>query len=350
MSTRVPASRFLSFPSAFTVAVVSLLLSATLGASRLDAVSARSPLTLPALTFIDGDPYNRDLVSSIVRGSLATSGGGQGLAAVHLPDGARLTALSGTFLDQSASADLELRLFRRRIGTNPSTDGLELALVSSAGSSAALQSGRTEITAFDTIDNTLNVYWVAVRLEAQMELLGAQVEFRLQLFEDGFESGDIAAWTMGAPAGYVSPWVVNFADAVAEPTQNNACTYSAPDGLTGSGVVYSGVTGVACCFVAPVHLPDGVTVTAVYFYLADESADGFTMSLRRKRIGTNTPSTALGTVSTSGSSTTIQVLPDVTIADPAIDNTLYSYFVSTDTCLDQEAELRFYQAMVFYSD
>ena len=181
-------------------AVLLPLLAAAL-ASVAPAGAARltSPLTVPAVSLLDVSPHERSLVLSIARGSAATTDeGAVGIAGVHLPDGARATALAAFAIDENATQNFEARLFRRRIGT-ALVDGTEMAFVLSGGSSAAMQELRDGSLADATIDNSRYIYWVAARLPDATELFGIQVEFLAPLLVDGFESGDMSAWSATVP-------------------------------------------------------------------------------------------------------------------------------------------------------
>lgn len=150
-------------------------------------------------------------------------------------------------------------------------------------------------------------------------------------------------------AEYGSPWVLGFADFVPQSAGSDECLYDAPN-HGGEGFLAGGFPGGSCCVVAPVHLPDGATVTAAFFYIRDESSANLTMSLRRKRLDDINVSSILATATTGDSSSAIRIFSDATISNATVDNTHYSYFVSSDTCLDQELDLRLHHVLLFYSE
>lgn len=150
-------------------------------------------------------------------------------------------------------------------------------------------------------------------------------------------------------AGYVSPWVIGYADFVPQSSGSEACLYDAPT-HGGAAFLAGDSPGGTCCVVAPVHFPDGATVTAAFFYIRDESGADLTMSLRRKRLDDFNPSTILATATTNDSSSAIRIFSDATISNAVVDNTHYAYFVSSDTCLDHELDLRLYHVLLFYSE
>lgn len=337
-------------------AVLLPLLAAALApvASVAPAGAARltSPLTVPAVSLLDVSPHERSLVLSIARGSAATTDeGAVGIAGVHLPDGARATALAAFAIDENATQNFEARLFRRRIGT-ALVDGTEMAFVLSGGSSAAMQELRDGSLADATIDNSRYIYWVAARLPDATELFGIQVEFLAPLLVDGFESGDASAWASGGTEpGFVSPLAVTFADAVSTTIEPDGCWSGGNTGSTSEGYIRGGtVLGAECCFIAPVHLPQGVEVTAVVGYLVDDGPADLTLSLRRKSLANQVVTTPLATMTSSGSGGSVRLFSDGSIDNGVIDNDSYSYFVSSDTCLDPEVELAFYQMLIFYDE
>jgi hypothetical protein len=144
---------------------------------------------------------------------------------------------------------------------------------------------------------------------------------------------------------------VTFADAASTTTGTDGCWAGGDTGSTAEGYIRGGtITGAECCFIAPVHLPHGVTVTATIGYILDSGAANLTLSLRRKTLANQVVTTPLATLSSSGSGNSVRLFADGTIDDAVIDNDTYSYFVSSDTCLDPDVELSFYQMLIFYDE
>ncbi|MBP9146863.1 MAG: hypothetical protein KBF21_21465 [Thermoanaerobaculia bacterium] len=150
-------------------------------------------------------------------------------------------------------------------------------------------------------------------------------------------------------AGFSSPWNLGYADFVPQSVGSDDCHYDVPSEGNG-GYVAADSPGGVCCLVAGVHLPEGATVSSIFFFLRDASADDVTLSLRRKRIDDESTSTAMGSTTTSGTGAGVRLFSDVSITEGVIDNRSYSYFVSTDTCLDQGLDLRFVGALVFFTE
>lgn len=333
-------------------AVLTLLVAFAGVAGVAGAEVLRSPLTVPGIALLDVAPNERSLVLSTTRGSAAPADSyAVGIAGVHLPDGAKVTALAAFAIDENGSQSFEARLFRRRIST-ALLDGIEMAVVESRGSSAAIQELRDETVELPTIDNGSYIYWVAARLPEQSELFAVQVEFRTPLLLDGFESADTSAWLPdGVEPGFVSPLAVSFADAASTTLGTDGCFSGGDDGSTSQGYIRGGTIDFAeCCIIAPVHLPNGVEVTVIVSYLVDSGDSDLTLSLRRKSLANQVVTTALATTTSSGSGNNVRLFADASIDNGVIDNDSYSYFLTSDTCLDADVELAFYQTLIFFDE
>ena len=89
------------------------------------------------------------------------------------------------------------------------------------------------------------------------------------------------------------------------------------------------LTGGAC-LQAPVNLPHGATVTAVWATMFDNDANDWTFYLARADTGPfapSSPSELMATVTTTGASTDLQNPGDDTIDFPLIDNYNYNYSI-----------------------
>ena len=146
-----------------------------------------------------------------------------------------------------------------------------------------------------------------------------------------------------------SPLNLGYADFVPQSAGSDDCHYDTPSEGNAGFVAADGFPAT-CCLATGVSLPDGATVTSIFFYLLDDSGDDVTISLRRKWIHDETSSVVMGTVTTSGSASGVRVFSDVTITSGSVDNRNYTYFVSTDTCLDQELDLRLVSGLIFFSE
>jgi hypothetical protein len=153
----------------------------------------------------------------------------------------------------------------------------------------------------------------------------------------------LAAAAAPSPVAAQTFYTLNMGDLVPQSVASDGCFYDYIGGKLGHD---EGAD--PCCVVAPVHLPDGVTVGSVLFWLLDDSASDFTMSLRRKASANTVPSSIMATVTTSGSSANVRFFLDPSISDAVIDNSAYTYFVSSDTCLDDGFATAFFSALIDY--
>ena len=337
-------------------ALASAAIRAGIAALVLDAGAAlaaieHSPLVVPAVELIDVAPLDRSIGVSIVRGSVtSTDEHAVGIRAVHLPEGAQVTALAAFAIDENGAENLQVQLWRRQISTGH-LEGIEMAAAPTIGTSAAMQEPRDTSVSAPEIENGLYVYWVAARMPADTELFGIQIEYLVPLFADGFESEDTSAWLGAVEPGFTSPVSVNFADLVSTTVGLDGCWYGGDTGSTAEAYVMGGEhDGAGCCFVAPVHLPNGVEVTFMISYLVDSGASDITLSLRRKSLANQVVSVPLATLMSSGSGNSVRLFADGTIQNSVIDNDSYSYFLSSDTCLDPERELVYYQTLIFFDE
>ena len=97
----------------------------------------------------------------------------------------------------------------------------------------------------------------------------------------------------------------------------------------GSGRIAGSATG---CFMAPVFLPDGSTVNNLFGFLFDNDGSNTTLNLWRKANLDTTGAQLMATVSSTGASTSIQIPGDLTVDNPVINNSSYSYYLTT--CFD----------------
>lgn len=96
---------------------------------------------------------------------------------------------------------------------------------------------------------------------------------------------------------------------------------------TASGSLSLDFSGGACSY-APIHLPQGATITAFLFWVHDQnSADDATASLRRFRIDGSTGVQELALLASSGAQAGSRVFSDFTISNGVVDNLAYWYFV-----------------------
>jgi hypothetical protein len=107
----------------------------------------------------------------------------------------------------------------------------------------------------------------------------------------------------------------------------------------------SGGGGASSCIVAPVHLPDGVTVTKLTANLHDSGAGSLNMEFRRDGSGFVAPESiaSAGTTDNSGD----QSLETTTISNAVIDNSAYSYVL--DSCTLDATTLEIHNVVIEYT-
>ena len=134
---------------------------------------------------------------------------------------------------------------------------------------------------------------------------------------------DLLAFTRDSlgvgPEAYVAPLIIPASDANGDSQSSDyfysfVGWYQAGDG----------------CHMVPAYLPNGpgsVEIVNFFIFAYDNDTNDVSFSLLRKDNFTTSSATIMGTVSTSGASTSIQVVGDTTITDPIVSNN-YNYFVA----------------------
>ncbi len=118
-------------------------------------------------------------------------------------------------------------------------------------------------------------------------------------------------------------------------------------GINASGFVQGGGDAPAGCVAAPVHLPDGVTITEVELVFVDDSAGSFAIELRRASL-LDGGFSVLAFVSTNGiDDPALMRLSDTDINQPFVDAVEFNYHVRTSNCIDDSAQ-RLYAVRIFY--
>ncbi|KPL20029.1 MAG: hypothetical protein AMJ92_00905 [candidate division Zixibacteria bacterium SM23_81] len=124
----------------------------------------------------------------------------------------------------------------------------------------------------------------------------------------------------------------------------------------GCGFVFGDALPYVTTLYSPVHLPDGATVTEfrVYYYdnEAGEDIDVNARLVRRHNYESMlTTQMAQITLTTSGSSTSVQSSSDNTIDSPTIDNSPYQYLVSVfwDQHNTESFNMRFFGCKITYT-
>ncbi|MCB1009881.1 MAG: hypothetical protein KDB94_13430 [Acidobacteria bacterium] len=96
---------------------------------------------------------------------------------------------------------------------------------------------------------------------------------------------------------------------------------------TASGSLSVDFFGGACVY-APIHLPQGATITSFILWVRDNnSSEDSTASLRRRSVNGATGIQELAAITSSGSTSGSRIFSDFTISNGFVDNNTYWYFV-----------------------
>lgn len=93
---------------------------------------------------------------------------------------------------------------------------------------------------------------------------------------------------------------------------------------------HNGLVGFPC-FYAPVRLPQRAVVTGLVVWTREDDDQDLHAALHRKAVGSLGNSEVMATVSSSGASTTLQILTDLTIANATVENRSFYYYA--EVCL-----------------
>jgi hypothetical protein len=183
-----------------------------------------------------------------------------------------------------------------------------------------------------------------------------------QDWEQGFEDNLLIA--VAEPADLVVTDPEADVQAIIQDTMGVAATNSvvvpaaafAPDGSNrewffgfNSAYLYPSGAG-QYCGIAPVPLPNGVTITAMTVYVYDNEAGNLSVWLYPKQYQTTTSASAMASVALSANSTSIRALTDVTIGSTGnpVNTSKFAYHLGV--CLfGTTSNLRFYSAEIFYT-
>jgi hypothetical protein len=99
------------------------------------------------------------------------------------------------------------------------------------------------------------------------------------------------------------------------------------------------------CVKAPAYLPNGATVTNVYATVYDNDGS-YNIGINLKRVNNGTGVTAtMASLSSTGTSSAMRNIADLSIDHPLIDYPQYSYYVTT--CL-LSSDIRLYSVRIYF--
>jgi hypothetical protein len=336
-----------------------------------------SPAVIPAAAFrssgSDADGYFMSANLGYVRGT--ADGDGCIQAPVSLPQGAVVHAFWASVLDEDDTADALITL--DRISNLEYQHGDEMAYVETSGSGASIQNLSDFSISHQDVKLPDYGYFVKTCLPStDVKLYGVRVYYAdIHLFSDGFELGDLSAWSAASglkrtPARTrqpAPPPIATFPSAeqramyskqlkaygsplTIAPAEFNS-TGSQPGAiriLASSGFLYGDDTNSAL-MVAPVYLPHGATIESFWARVRDddESCPASDIQLKLWRVNKNTGETdEMSRLETSGSGSAPQWLLDVDVVYPEISYPDYSYYVELKMCAQEH---RLHAVEIFYS-
>lgn len=154
---------------------------------------------------------------------------------------------------------------------------------------------------------------------------------------------DAAQAEAAIAANYTSPLVISAAELTADGFDPDSFFFPFGSGyMRGNSAAYG-------CLVAPVYLPQGVTVTDMFVTVYDNS-NTYNSYVDLRRIGNfDGAGSLMATATTSGvtSSGSIYTVSDSTISNGVVLYPDYSYYVTT--CLQSDA-VRIYSIRLYYSE
>ncbi len=275
---------------------------------------ASSTLSVPPAAFSpfeDGYGYANS-GWNLIHNSGPVSAGDRGwyLAPVHLPDGATITRLVFHWLREDTSQVGTAKLQRTILGADTYQDMAEASSATGAGTLIS-STGDTTITGA-VIDNSTYAYWIILDLPAAGQP-GNHVEARE--VDILYQLPTASSAVVSIPAAGFRPYEDGY------DYENHARhlfhKHDAVGGLSNGW------------YMAPVHLPDGATVTKMTFYWYRNGTYTGQAILQRTKLGEGTYENLAVAVAPQGTATNGSS-SDTTIAGGPIDNSRYAYWIVWD--------------------
>jgi len=308
-------------------------------------------------------------------------------APVQLPLGARVTSLWAALEDTSTSDNAVVRLERLSYGTG---DATTMGSVFSTGSNPGTRILLSPAIVERFVDHRENAYYLTLCLYEDTSFYAAGVSYEETLiFTDRFERGDTSRWSSAAvksaaiePIAHAPPPIAAVPEALQErlaeggfpsvavaldtiTSSMKAAGYNPPLVIPAADLVpqvrfmdfeyvYPGgyAKGVNTVnLYGPALLPEGATVTSAFAVVYDNEPgsdplyDETSVSLRR-----TAPSTGMGDdlarMSTSGASSEVQVILDLSVTNALVDYPGYTYNLGVSL---PGPDHRFYALIVYYT-
>jgi len=155
-----------------------------------------SPLMISAAAFATkGDDADSQYFNPF-SGSLAGTGTGGGCvqAPVYLPNGARVTDVWASVIDNDGANDINISVFRR--STRSLNDVTLMASLSSSGQSTSVSTPSDVTITSPVVSLPEYAYYVVTCLPtANTKLISLRIYYEEAIFVDAFECGETWAWS-----------------------------------------------------------------------------------------------------------------------------------------------------------
>jgi hypothetical protein len=243
-------------------------------------------------------------------GAAAPADRGWYLAPVHLPDGATVTRLVFHWLREDTQVTGTAVLQRTLLGADTYQNMAEASSTTGTGSLMS-STGDTTVTGA-LIDNSTYAYWIVLDLPAAGQA-GNHVEARE--VDILFQLPSATLGTVAVPAASFRAYEDGYDY---ENHGRHLLHKHSPGGGLNNG-----------WYMAPVNLPDGVTVTKMTFYWYRSGTYTGTARLQRTKLGEGTYEDLAVAVAPQGSAINSSSA-DVTIAGGPVDNSQYAYWLVWD--------------------
>ncbi len=278
--------------------------------------------------------HHFDLTHGEIEGPATRVGTGSGcmVAPLDLRAGSVLHSITAHLYDDDPDGNFQLQLWRKYLGPTPTAE--LMATLYADGDSGEMITA-TDTTIADPIVDLGHVYFLATTgncLDTSLHrIYDVEIDLDESIFADGFELGNTNAWNP-AFLHFESLWLsgasfgITFAspefDAYEWQFDPTLATNTLPNAYDGQDPP---------CLLAPVELPQGVSVFGLQSSLYDDRDDrALVVSLKRKRMSTGAAATTIAGITTSGASGW-QTPSTFSITDPTVDNGLYWYYL--DACI-----------------
>jgi hypothetical protein len=258
-------------------------------------------MTIPAAAFIpyqSGYDYEND--GRFIFTTTGSSGVTLYVAPVKLPDGALVHSMTFHYYDNNPSFNVTARLLRKDDFGNP----YQLMAFADSSSASGWASSSDNAPSYPVIGSMFH-YWVEWDIPAWANLKGCAVVINYDLTSDPY-----AISFLSIPAASFKPFEGGYEFNQLSGELNHV--HSAGGGFD-PGLYY-----------AQVNLPQGASVTKMYFYYYEVSLPYGTAILQRTRFSLGNYVDMASIVST-GSNYSIDTTTD--ISHPVIDNSLFAYWV-----------------------